>query len=247
MSIFVDRPVRNLSDNLQPVLVVRTDQVCVQYRELHAGAPKQERPERIIFVNTIQKGQKDHFERGSWGISTRVENRGFLWKENCCKVLDIYIQIFFAFLVICCPFPLQKPQYNGFLSQGINLFAGSGQSHLGPAKHWSRPGHQLPGRWLPTLERWIMGVRADRQKLRQVYNGHFIANVDVIQERANRLIAAGTVDSVAFARPYIANPDLAERFLTSAPLSEINWPTVYASGPKGYIDYPTLLTTLSDS
>jgi len=44
---------------------------------------------------------------------------------------------------------------------------------------------------------------------RRVYNGHFIANVDMSQERANRLIAAGTVDSVAFARPYIANPDLA--------------------------------------
>lgn len=82
---------------------------------------------------------------------------------------------------------------------------------------------------------------------RRVYNGHFIANVDMTQERANRLIAAGTVDSVAFARPYIANPDLAERFLTSAPLSEINWPTVYASGPNGYIDYAPLLTTLSDS
>jgi hypothetical protein len=82
---------------------------------------------------------------------------------------------------------------------------------------------------------------------RRVYNGHFIANVDMTQERANRLIAAGTVDSVAFARPYIANPDLAERFLTSAPISEINWPTVYASGPKGYIDYPRLLTTPSNS
>jgi hypothetical protein len=35
--------------------------------------------------------------------------------------------------------------------------------------------------------------------------------------------------------------------LASAPLSEINWPTVYASGPKGHIDYPTLLMTLSDS
>jgi len=44
---------------------------------------------------------------------------------------------------------------------------------------------------------------------RRVYNGHLIANVDMTQERANRLIAAGTVDSVAFARPYIANPDLA--------------------------------------
>jgi N-ethylmaleimide reductase len=38
---------------------------------------------------------------------------------------------------------------------------------------------------------------------RRVYNGHFIANVDMAQERANRLIAAGTVDSVAFARPIL--------------------------------------------
>jgi N-ethylmaleimide reductase len=79
-------------------------------------------------------------------------------------------------------------------------------------------------------------------------NGHFVANVDMTQERANRLIASGIADSIAFARPYIANPDLAERFLTSAQLNQINWPTVYASGPKGYIDYPALLTTpLTDS
>jgi N-ethylmaleimide reductase len=79
-------------------------------------------------------------------------------------------------------------------------------------------------------------------------NGHFVANVDMTQERANRLIASGIADSIAFARPYIANPDLAERFLTSAQLNQINWPTVYASRPKGYIDYPALLTTpLTDS
>jgi len=39
--------------------------------------------------------------------------------------------------------------------------------------------------------------------------GDVIANVEMTPERANRLIAAGPVDSVAFARPYIANPDLA--------------------------------------
>ena len=55
--------------------------------------------------------------------------------------------------------------------------------------------------------------------------------------------AAGIADSIAFGRPYIANPDLPERFITSAQLTQINWPTVYASGPKGYIDYPALLTT----
>ena len=83
------------------------------------------------------------------------------------------------------------------------------------------------------------------EHFRPLYNGHLIANVDMTQERANRLITAGITDSVAFARPYIANPDLSERFLTSAELNEINWPTVYASGPKGYVDYPALLTTPS--
>jgi N-ethylmaleimide reductase len=79
------------------------------------------------------------------------------------------------------------------------------------------------------------------------YHGHFIANVEMTQERANNLIAAGLVDSVAFGRPYIANPDLPERFLASAPLNEINWPTVYAAGPKGYTDYPRLLAETGDS
>jgi N-ethylmaleimide reductase len=73
---------------------------------------------------------------------------------------------------------------------------------------------------------------------RQIYNGHIIANVDMTQERGNRLIAAGLADSIAFGRPYIANPDLLERFLANAPLSEVSWPTVYASGPEGYTDYP---------
>jgi N-ethylmaleimide reductase len=44
---------------------------------------------------------------------------------------------------------------------------------------------------------------------------------------------------VAFGRPYIANPDLVERFATGSPLAEIDWPTVYASGGRGYADYPT--------
>jgi N-ethylmaleimide reductase len=47
-------------------------------------------------------------------------------------------------------------------------------------------------------------------------------------------------DSIAFGRQYIANPDLPERFRCAVPLNEIDWPTVYAAGRKGYIDYPIL-------
>jgi N-ethylmaleimide reductase len=60
------------------------------------------------------------------------------------------------------------------------------------------------------------------------------------QERGNRLIKTGLADSIAFGRPYIANPDLPERFLIGATLNEVSWPTVYASGPEGYIDYPAM-------
>jgi N-ethylmaleimide reductase len=76
------------------------------------------------------------------------------------------------------------------------------------------------------------------QHFRPLYKGHIIANVDMTQERGNRLIEAGLADSVAFGRLYMANPDLPARFLMGAPLNEVSWPTVYASGPQGYTDYP---------
>ena len=53
-------------------------------------------------------------------------------------------------------------------------------------------------------------------------------------------IAEGLADMVAFGRPYIANPDMVERLATGAPLAEVDWTTVYASGPRGYSDYPAI-------
>ena len=53
------------------------------------------------------------------------------------------------------------------------------------------------------------------------------------------IIAEGLADLAAFGRPYIANPDLVQRFAEDAPLAEVDWDTVYASGPHGYSDYPT--------
>jgi N-ethylmaleimide reductase len=59
---------------------------------------------------------------------------------------------------------------------------------------------------------------------------------------ASRRIGAATAepvaDFVAFGRPYIASPDLGER--TGAPLAEVDWETVYGSGPRGYSDYPAI-------
>jgi N-ethylmaleimide reductase len=73
---------------------------------------------------------------------------------------------------------------------------------------------------------------------RPIYKGTLIANVNMNRERGNRLIAEGFADLIAFGRPYIANPDLVHRFAAGAPLAEVDWETVYASGPHGYSDYP---------
>jgi N-ethylmaleimide reductase len=77
------------------------------------------------------------------------------------------------------------------------------------------------------------GRRPHVRALRPIYNRHLIANVDMTPERANRLIAAGLADSIAFGRPYIANPDLPERFLTSAQLNQINWPKSMHQAQRG--------------
>jgi len=74
---------------------------------------------------------------------------------------------------------------------------------------------------------------------RSIYKGTLIANVNMQRERGNRLIAEGSADLIAFGRPYIANPDLVQRFAAGAPLAEVDWETVYASGAHGYSDYST--------
>jgi N-ethylmaleimide reductase len=75
---------------------------------------------------------------------------------------------------------------------------------------------------------------------RPIFRGTLIANTEMDAARGNRLITEGLADLVAFGRPFIANPDLVQRLKTGAPLAEIDWTTVYGSGPKGYSDYPAL-------
>ena len=45
---------------------------------------------------------------------------------------------------------------------------------------------------------------------------------------------------VAFARPFLANPDLVARMRADAVLNAVDMATFYTPGPKGYIDYPAL-------
>ena len=77
------------------------------------------------------------------------------------------------------------------------------------------------------------------EHFRPVFRGPLIANVNMTQDRGNHLLQRGLADLIAFGRSFIANPDLVQRFEAGAPLAEIDWNTVYASGAPGYSDYPS--------
>ncbi|ASL27394.1 alkene reductase [Azotobacter chroococcum] len=77
-------------------------------------------------------------------------------------------------------------------------------------------------------------------QLKQAFGGVVIANERFTREQANRWLAEGKADAVAFGVPFIANPDLPARLAADAPLNEPHPDTFYSSGSQGYLDYPTL-------
>jgi N-ethylmaleimide reductase len=70
--------------------------------------------------------------------------------------------------------------------------------------------------------------------------GAWMGNNGYDRELAEKAVADGRVDLVAFGRLFIANPDLVERFEQDAPLNEPDRKTFYGGGAKGYVDYPSL-------
>ncbi|MDH3703844.1 MAG: alkene reductase [Alphaproteobacteria bacterium] len=80
----------------------------------------------------------------------------------------------------------------------------------------------------------------DRSKLRASFPGSYIANGGYDHARAADALAYGEAHMVAFGAPYIANPDLVDRFALGAPLNAPDPETFYGGDERGYIDYPFL-------
>ena len=82
------------------------------------------------------------------------------------------------------------------------------------------------------------------QDLRTRFGGPLIANsgFGTVTTRAEavQLIDDAHAEAVAVGRPVLANPDLVERWAGEHPENAPDAATFYASGPVGYIDYPTL-------
>ena len=87
-------------------------------------------------------------------------------------------------------------------------------------------------------------VKEIAKHFRPLFKGTLIINKGFTQETGNKVIADGLADLVAFGVPFIANPDLAERFAQHAELNKPDSATFYTGGEKGYIDYPVLAETV---
>lgn len=84
------------------------------------------------------------------------------------------------------------------------------------------------------------GQVVDFRRLREAFGGTYIANGGFDYERAQTSLASGVADLISFARLFLANPDLPERFAKNVPLNMPDHATFYGGDDKGYTDYPFL-------
>ena len=80
----------------------------------------------------------------------------------------------------------------------------------------------------------------DFARFRRAFKGRYMANGGYDQARGNAALASGYADMVAFGVPFLANPDLPERYAKNAQLNTPDPSSFYGGGEKGYTDYPFL-------
>lgn len=92
--------------------------------------------------------------------------------------------------------------------------------------------------------RLIDGVRIIPQdylaEVRKRFKNVIILAGSYTAESAEAALKANLADMIAFGRPFIANPDLVERFNNNIPLIQPKEEYFYSGGDIGYIDYPAL-------
>jgi N-ethylmaleimide reductase len=123
---------------------------------------------------------------------------------------------------------------------GTGAFPDVEAQYLALAKELSRLGLL----YIHLLDHSAMGappVPAElKSRLRSTFSGLFILAGGFDRLSAESALTEKQADLIAFARPFLANPDLVERMRADAPLNAPDMATFYTPGPKGYTDYPTL-------
>jgi N-ethylmaleimide reductase len=153
-----------------------------------------------------------------------VENRARLPLEVLDAVVDVW-----------------GPQRVGYRISPNGAFNAMADSD--PARTFSYLVEQLNQRgigYLHVVDPVADGARRISPLLRKAFDGTYIVNGGFDLAAANAAIAAGETDLVAFGVPFLANPDLPERYRRGAALNAADQATFYTGEDKGYVDYPAL-------
>ncbi|MGF1479826.1 MAG: alkene reductase [Cyanophyceae cyanobacterium] len=76
-------------------------------------------------------------------------------------------------------------------------------------------------------------------EFRKVYDGPLMGNCGYDRQSAEKMIAAGDADLIAFGRPFISNPDLVARFANNWELNpDAEQEIWYSFEAEGYTDFP---------
>jgi N-ethylmaleimide reductase len=92
----------------------------------------------------------------------------------------------------------------------------------------------VSGKGVPSAEQRITPL------LRKVFQGALIANGGYDAHTGEAALSRGEADLVSYGVPFLANPDLPERFRHEAPLNPPDFATFFSGEEKGYTDYPAL-------
>ena len=90
------------------------------------------------------------------------------------------------------------------------------------------------------LQTGTVEIEYTTRTLRPLFDGTVITNGGYDKPKAEAAIDDGLADLVSFGVPFLANPDLPDRFLKSAPLNKPDHATFYGGGAHGYTDCPRL-------
>jgi N-ethylmaleimide reductase len=74
--------------------------------------------------------------------------------------------------------------------------------------------------------------------LRKIFRNTLILSGGYTPAKAEAVLSDNHADLVSFARPFIPNPDLVDRFKNKLPLNQPKFDLFYTAGAEGYVDYP---------
>ena len=120
-----------------------------------------------------------------------------------------------------------------------------------PEKHFSFFIEQLGQRDIGYLHLFEGDMTQNERRLnypalRRIFGKTYIANQGYTRHSAEQALNNGDCDLVAFGVPFLANPDLVQRFKTNSQLNTPDPDTFYGGKQKGYTDYPFLTSQQND-